>query len=133
MACKKTKQMVITIHDQHLMRKEWSFDFDGQPFQVFMASLIKEMKRLGIVLTVVRNRDVIISINSYADLLNAVKVSSAEDGQSNQCIGHIIGKSPNLDITEDLSSAVKRMAFAPETVAPAHEFRKVCHNCGCGC
>ena len=133
MACKKTKQMVITIHDQHLMRKEWSFDFDGQPFQVLMASLIKEMKRLGIVLTVVRNRDVIISINSYADLLNAVKVSSAEDGQSNQCIGHIIGKSPNLDITEDLSSAVKRMAFAPETVAPANEFRKVCHNCGCGC
>jgi hypothetical protein len=28
---------------------------------------------------------------------------------------------------------VRRIAFAPETIAPADEFRKVCHNCGCGC
>lgn len=133
MACKKLKQMVITIHDQKLVRKEWSFDFDGQLFQTFMVSMSKEMKRLGIDLTVVRNRDVTIVIDSYADLLNAVKLSSAQDGQSNRCIGHIIGKSPNLDIMEDLSTAVRRLAFAPETVVPADEFRKVCHNCGCGC
>jgi hypothetical protein len=76
---------------------------------------------------------VIISINSYADVLNVVKISSAQDGQSNRCVGHIIGKSPNLDIMEDISRAVRRIAFAPETVAPADEFRKVCHNCGCGC
>jgi hypothetical protein len=133
MASKKMKQMVITIHEQKQLRKEWSFDCDGQPFQTFLAGMIKEMKRLGVMLTVMRNRDVIISINSYADVLNTVKISSAQDGQSNQCIGHIIGKSPNLDIMEDISTAVRRMAFAPETVAPANEFRKVCHNCGCGC
>ena len=133
MACKKMKPMVITIHEQNNLRKEWYLDFDGQPFQTFMTGLIKEMKRLGVLLTVVRNRDVIISINSYADLLNVVKISSAHAGQSNHCIGHIIGKSPNLDIMEDISTALRRMAFAPETVAPSNEFRKVCHNCGCGC
>ncbi len=133
MVCKKMKQMVITIHDQNHIRKEWYFDFDGLIFQTFMVGMIKEMKRLGVHLTVIRNRDVSITINSYADLLNAVKISSVQEGQSNQCIGHIIGKSLNLNIMEDISAAVRRMAFAPETVAPAHEFRKVCHNCGCGC
>jgi hypothetical protein len=125
--------MVITIHAQKLLRNEWYVDFDGQLFQTFMAGMIKEMKRLGVLLTVERNRDVIISINSYADVLNVVKIASAQDGQSNCCVGHIIGKSPNLDIMEDISRAVRRIAFAPETVAPADEFRKVCHNCGCGC
>ncbi|MFZ4855719.1 MAG: hypothetical protein ACOYL3_04920 [Desulfuromonadaceae bacterium] len=133
MACKKTKQMIITIHDQKQTGKEWYIDFDDPFFKAFLTGMVKEMKRLGIILTVVRNLDVIISINSYADLLNAVKVSSAEDGQSNQCIGHIIGVSPNLDIREDINTAVRRMAFAPETIPPANEFRKVCHNCGCGC
>lgn len=125
--------MVITIHAQKFLRNEWYVDFDSPPFQSFMAGMIKEMKRLGVTLTVMRNRDAIISINSYADVLNVVKISSAQDGQSNRCVGHIIGKSPNLDIMEDIERAVRRVAFAPETVVPADEFRKVCHNCGCGC
>ena len=133
MACKKTKQMVITFFDQKHLRKDWYIDFDGQLFQGFLAGMIKEMKRLGVLLTVVRNRDAVISINSYADLLNVVKISSPQDGHSNQCVGHIIGKSQGLDIMEDISTAVRRVAFAPETVAPSSEFRKVCHNCGCGC
>lgn len=133
MACKKTKQMVITLLDQKHLRKDWYIDFDGQLFQGFMAGMIKEMKRLGVLLTVVRNRDAVISINSYADLLNVVKISSPQDGHSNQCVGHIIGKSQGLDIMEDISTAVRRVAFAPETVAPSSEFRKICHNCGCGC
>jgi hypothetical protein len=133
MACKKTKQMVITIHDQKHLRKEWFIDFDGLTFQGYLAGMITGMKRLGVLLTVVRNRDEVISINSYADLLNVVRISSPQDGHSNQCVGHIIGKSPGLDIMEDISTAVRRVAFAPETVAPSSEFRKVCHNCGCGC
>jgi hypothetical protein len=133
MACKKTKQMVIKIYDQKHLRKDWFFDFNGQPFQDFLAGMITEMKRLGVLLTIVRNRDAVISINSYADLLNVVKISSPQDGHSNQCVGHIIGKSQGLDIMEDISTAVRRVAFAPETVAPSSEFRKVCHNCGCGC
>lgn len=125
--------MVVTIHDQKHLRKDWYIDFDGQPFQDFLTGMITEMKRLGVLFTVVRNRDAVITINSYADLLNVVKISSPQDGHSNQCVGHIIGKSQGLDIMEDISTAVRRVAFAPETVAPSSEFRKVCHNCGCGC
>ncbi len=125
--------MVITILDQKHLRNDWRFDFDGQPFQEFLAGIISEMERLGVLLTVVHNRDAVITINSYADLLNVVKISSLQDGHSNQCVGHIIGKSQHLDIMEDISTAVRRVAFAPETVAPSSEFRKVCHNCGCGC
>ena len=133
MACKNVKQMVITIFDQNHLKTDWYFDFDGQPFHDFLAGIISEMEPLGVVLSVVRNRDAIISISSYTDMLNVVKISSPQDGHSNQCIGHIIGKSQRCDIMDDISTAVRRVAFAPETIAPASEFRKVCHNCGCGC
>jgi hypothetical protein len=133
MACKQTKQMTVTIFEQQHFRSDWYVDFDGQEFHDFQSELIKEMKRLGVALTVVRNRDAVITINSYADLLNVVKISSPQDGHTNQCVGHIIGKSEHLDIREDIGVAVRRVAFAPETVAPSSEFRKVCHNCGCGC
>ena len=125
--------MVITILEQKHIRNDWYVDFEGLQFQGFLAELTKEMKRLGVLLAVVRNREAVISINSYADLLNVVKISSLQDGHSNQCVGHIIGKSQRLDIMEDIGTAVRRVAFAPETVAPSSEFRKVCHNCGCGC
>lgn len=133
MACKQTKQMVITILEQKHIRQDWYFDFDGLEFQAFLSGIVKEMKRMGVILSIVRNRESVISINSYADLLNVVKISSPQDGHSNQCVGHIIGKSEKLDIMEDIGTAVRRVAFAPETVAPSSEFRKVCHNCGCGC
>ena len=133
MACKQIKQMVLTIFEQNYLRNDWSVDFDGQPFQAYLSGLIKEMKKLGVSLSVVRNRDSVISVNSYADLLNVVKISSLQDGHSNQCVGHIIGKSERLDLKEDIGVAVRRVAFAPETIAPSSEFRKVCHNCGCGC
>jgi hypothetical protein len=94
--------------------------------------MTREMRKLGVALSCVHNRDVTIPINSYADLLNCVKVAS-DDSQGNHCIGHIIGKSEHLDIMEDIGAAIRRIAFAPETIAPAGEFRKVCHNCGCGC
>ena len=133
MASNNAKQMVIIIHEQKYLRNDWYFDFDGQQFQDFLAEIILELERLGVLLTVVRNRDAVISINSYADLLNVVKISSPQDGHSNQCVGHVIGKSKQLDILDDIGTAVRRVAFAPETIAPSSEFRKVCHNCGCGC
>ena len=133
MACKKIKHITMTVFDQEKSVQEWFYDFDEESFQQFCDGLIKDMKKLGIALTLARNREAVIHINSYADLLNVVKISSPEDGHSNQCIGHIIGKSENLDILEDIRIAVRRVAFAPETIAPASEFRKVCHNCGCGC
>ena len=133
MDCKKVKQIRLTILEQKCVRNDWNYDFEGSGFDTFFESLTTDMNKLGIGLELVRNRDAVINITSYADLLNVVKISSPEDGHTNQCIGHIIGKSQNLDIQEDIRIAVRRIAFAPETVAPSSEFRKVCHNCGCGC
>jgi hypothetical protein len=133
MACKALKRITVTILGQEHIRKDWFFDFHGDVFQHFVHGLTKEMRKLGIALEVVHNSDAMIKVNSYADLLNAVKVSSPCDGHLNQCVGHIIGKSEHLDIMEDVRTAITRIAFAPETIAPSSEFRKVCHNCGCGC
>lgn len=133
MTAETLKKLTVTILDQEHIRKDWYIDFDGEVFQSFYNGLIAEMGKLGFNLILVRNHDVTISINSYADLLNTVKISSPEGGHSNQCVGHIIGKSERLDILDDIRTAVRRIAFAPETIAPASEFRKVCHNCGCGC
>jgi hypothetical protein len=132
MAGKAMKSLTVTIFDQQHLRKDWLFDFDGEHFRTFISDMTREMKRSGFSLTCVRNHVVSISINSYADLLNCVKLST-DDSQGAHCIGHIIGKSEHLDIVEDIGTAIRRIAFAPETVAPAGEFRKVCHNCGCGC
>jgi hypothetical protein len=133
MTCKKIKKMTLTVLEQKHIRKEWFYDFDGAGFQHFYEAMSKDMKKLGISVALVRNRDVLITVDSYADLLNVVKISSPDNGHLNQCVGHIIGKSENLDILEDIRTAVNRVAFAPETIAPSSEFRKVCHNCGCGC
>ena len=133
MACKALKQITVTILDQEHVRRDWWFDFDGEAFQRFFVGLTREMRKLGVGLELVRNREIAIRIASYADLLNVVKISSPDGGHSNQCVGHIIGRSEHLDIMEDIGGAVRRIAFAPETIAPAGEFRKVCHNCGCGC
>lgn len=133
MATDTVNRITVTILDQDHVRKEWLFDFDGERFSDYFNGLSEEMAKLGFELTLVRNHDASICINSYADLLNVVKISSPSGGHSNQCVGHIIGKSERLDIMDDIRTAVRRIAFAPETVAPASEFRKVCHNCGCGC
>ena len=132
MAGKALKTLTMTIFEQKHLRGDWLFDFDGEPFRQFLVGMTREMRKLGFTLTCVHNRDVTIPINSYADLLNCVKVSS-DDSQGTHCIGHIIGKSEHLDIVEDIGAAIRRIAFAPETIAPAGEFRKVCHICGCGC
>lgn len=128
-----SKNITLTVLNQEHVKRDWFFDFEGETFQEFVDNLVAEMGKSGIALSLKRNREVVIKISSYADLLNVVKVSSQEDGHTNHCIGHIIGKSGNLSILEDIEVAVRRIAFAPETIAPSGEFRKVCHNCGCGC
>ena len=129
----KRKSIVVTITSQVHQRRDWYVDFEAESFATFFQGLSDEMDHLGITLTRLINRDVTITVNSYADLLNCVKVSSPEDNHHNQCVGHIIGKSEHLDIREDIRRAVRRLAFAPETIEPENVFRKVCHNCGCGC
>lgn len=127
------KKLMLTVYRQNHIRDDWQVDLDGEAFCHFISQLRSELAAFGIEIANSRNDALTVDINSYADLLNAVRISSPLDGFANKCIGHIIGKSPNLDFFEDIRRAVNRVAFAPETIPPDDHNRKVCHNCGCGC
>jgi hypothetical protein len=127
------KKMAVTFYRQNHLRTDWRLDTDSSGFELFFIALVEDMARFGIELTRMDNDDLTIDIDSYADVLNAVRISSPADGFSSLCVGHIIGRSPNLDLMEDIRRAVNRVAFAPETIAPEDSNRRVCHNCGCGC
>jgi hypothetical protein len=127
------KMMRLTCYAQKHKRPEWESALTGISFDLFFAELAQELERFGITLERHEDDSRLIEVNSYVDLLNAVRIGSPSDGISNICVGHVIGKSPRLDPQEDIKRAVNRIAFAPETVAPDQENRKVCHNCGCGC
>ena len=127
------KNMRLTCYGMRHNRPDWVNSLSGISFDLFFAELAQELERFGITLERSEDDGRVIEINSYNDLLNAVRIASPSDGISNVCVGHVIGKSPHLDPQEDIKRAVNRIAFAPETVAPDQENRKVCHNCGCGC
>ncbi len=127
------KAMRLTCYGRELSRPEWEKALSGEGFEQFFAELAGELGRFGIALERLDDAARVIEVKSYADLLNTVRIASPCDGISNVCVGHVIGKSPHLDPQEDIRRAVNRIAFAPETVPPDDENRKVCHNCGCGC
>ena len=127
------KQMRLTCYGRTQSRVEWEGALSGAAFDLFFAELALELERFGVGLERGVACGQVIEVKSYADLLNSVRIASPSDGISNVCVGHVIGKSQHLDPLEDIRRAVNRIAFAPETVPPDDENRKVCHNCGCGC
>ncbi|NVN99021.1 MAG: hypothetical protein HXX17_06815 [Geobacteraceae bacterium] len=127
------KKITISICSQNHIRDNWKVNLEGDEFNAFTEGLSEELAAFGVELDCIRNDVVTVNVNSYADLLNAVRVTSPSDGFINKCVGHIIGQSQNLKLFEDIKRAVNRVAFAPETVEPDDSNRKVCHNCGCGC
>ena len=127
------KKMVVTIYRQNHVRPDWRVDLSSSAYDLFFIELTDDLGRFGIELETVHDENTTVDIHSYADVLNSVRISSPSDNFTNRCIGHIIGKSPHLDLHEDIKRAVNRIAFAPETVAPEDHNRTVCHNCGCGC
>ncbi len=128
-----TKQISLIFYRQNHLRPDWLVELESDDCRRELALLQEELGRCGVTLTLVQNPLFTIDINSYGDLLNAVRITSTEDGFTTICIGHVIGKSPNLHLMEDIRRAVNRIAFAPETVPPEDHNRTVCHNCGCGC
>ena len=127
------KGMRLTCYGRKHSKPDWEKALSGVCFDLFFADLAQELARFGIDLERLEDAGRVIEVKSYADLLTAVRIASPSDGISNVCVGHVIGKSPHLDPQEDIRRAVNRIAFAPETVPPDDENRKVCHNCGCGC
>ena len=127
------KKIVISVCRQNHLRDNWKVDLEGDSFMGFVSDLTRELAGYGVEIESSHNDAVTVNVNSYADLLNAVRITSPADGFINKCIGHIIGQSQNLNFFEDIRRAVNRVAFAPETIQPDESNRKVCHNCGCGC
>ena len=127
------KKMVVTFFRQNHVRPDWRVDMSSSVFELFFIELADDLAKFGVTVSKVTDDETVIDINSYADVLNSVRISSPSDGFSSICIGHIIGKSPHLDLLEDIKRGVNRMAFAPETIAPESHNRQICHNCGCGC
>ena len=128
-----SKKVILTVYDRNNLRDDWQVDLTGAAFTEFQISFKAELSGYGVEFSCQENSAITIDVKSYADLLNAVRVTSPADGVTNRCVGHIIGKSQHLDIFEDIRRAVNRVAFAPETIPPDDNNRKVCHNCGCGC
>lgn len=127
------KEITVVFYRQNHIKDNWKVDLEGSEAERFFSRLAGDLSRAGVVLKRIRNDAFTIDIKSYADLLNAVRISSPDDGFGNVCVGHVIGQSQNLDLMDDIRRAVMRIAFAPETVPPEDHNRKVCHNCGCGC
>lgn len=127
------KKMMISVCSQNYLRDNWKADFNGDAFKLFVKELTDELSGFGVEIDCCHNNALMVNVNSYADLLNVVKITSPADGLINRCIGHIIGQSRNLNLFEDIRRAVNRVAFAPETIQPDEGNLRVCHNCGCGC
>ena len=127
------KKIVVTFYRQNHVRPDWRVDLASSVFELFFIELADDLAKFGVDLARVVDDETVIDIHGYADVLNAVRISSPSDGFSTICIGHIVGKSPHLDLLEDIKRGVNRVAFAPETIAPESHNRQVCHNCGCGC
>jgi hypothetical protein len=128
-----SKQISLIFYRQNHLRPDWQVELTSPEYCQLFSDMTEELKSCGVALVLADNPDFTIDISSYADLLNAVRISSLQDGFGNICLGHVIGKSPNLNLAEDIRRGVNRIAFAPETVPPEDQNRKVCHNCGCGC
>ena len=127
------KLISLILYKQNHLRPDWNVDLASPDYCRFFGELTRELSSCDVLLSLADNPEFTIDINSYGDLLNAVRISSPEDGFTNICLGHVIGVSPNLNLAEDIRRGVNRIAFAPETVPPEDHNRKVCHNCGCGC
>lgn len=127
------RSIEIIFYRQNHLRSDWMVDVNSLQMELFLAELADDLARFEIAVKRIDNDAYTIDVNSYSDVLNSVRISSPVDGFTNVCVGHVIGKSPNLDIFEDIKRAVNRVAFAPDTIPPDDHNRKVCHNCGCGC
>lgn len=127
------KEITVVLYGRRQARTDWSFELDEQTLNEMLDALAAELAPFGITLRLAKEKDVVLEIKGYGDLLNTVRIRSPRDSIGNLCLGHIIGSSPNRDLLADIRRGVNRVAFAPETIEPEGSNKIVCHNCGCGC
>ncbi|MBW6509549.1 MAG: hypothetical protein K0A94_08410 [Desulfuromonadales bacterium] len=130
----QTKKTAISLvfYQRNYLADKWRQMVNQAELDALFAELSRELAPLGFELDIVDD-ETSMDIKGYGDLLNSVRVRCPAHGFGNMCLGHIIGASKNLNLTEDLRRGVNRVCFAPETIEPQGSDKVVCHNCGCGC
>jgi len=126
------KEINVVFYRRNLVG-DARYSIDVNVMNPMLDALAQELDGYKILLSYQDDPDTSMEIKGYADLLNSVRLRSPQDSIYNLCLGHVIGKSVNLDIVEDVKRGVNRVAFAPETIEPEGSSKIVCHNCGCGC
>ena len=129
----KEKSLTVAFYRRNFRRDEWRKAYDEVRLDAFFTRITQDLSSLGIRLQRTEDEAFSIDINGYGDLLNSVRIRCPEQGVGNMCLGHIIGRSANLNLVEDIERGINRVAFAPETIEPEGSDKVVCHNCGCGC
>ncbi|KIH76792.1 hypothetical protein SAMN05660860_00808 [Geoalkalibacter ferrihydriticus] len=127
------KTLTVAFYRRSFKHDEWRKAWDEQQLAAFFAHCTQELASLGFALRQVEDGSVTMDIKGYGDLLNSVRIRCPQQGIGNMCLGHIIGRSANLNLVEDIERGINRVAFAPETIEPEGSDKVVCHNCGCGC
>ena len=126
------KEITITLCRINFI-KEWRYDVDPEQIAALTGELDAEYASIGVNVRFDGEIDHTVEVRGYGDLLNSIRLRSSEAGVGNPCLGHVIGESKECNFLDDIKRGVSRIAFAPEMIEPDGAFKKVCHNCGCGC
>lgn len=127
------KEITVVLYSYNLTSSNWSPDINIEGLEAFIETLNNDLNSLGITVAYLKEPEMVLKVNGYADLLNIIRLRSPKDHIGNRCLGHIIGQSENCDFFQDIRRGVTRIAFAPEMIEPEGSNKVVCHNCGCGC
>ena len=128
-----TREIVVVFYGYRLASTSWRPPAMENDPQRLVDELAREYGKYGIAVRCVEEPDTVLEVKGYGDLLNTVRLRTGDATLGNPCLGHVIGQSANCDLIEDLRRGLSRVAFAPETIEPDGNSKKVCHNCGCGC
>ncbi len=128
-----TKEISLVFYKRHYLADKWRQMVDEAELEALIVALGSELAPLGFDFRPTAEAAMSMDIKGYGDLLNSIRLSCPAHGIANMCLGHVIGVSNNLNLSEDIRRGVNRVCFAPETIEPQGSDKVVCHNCGCGC
>lgn len=129
----KPKEITVVFYSRKYPAGARKYEIDETCLPAYFSELEGEFAPFGVMVAYRHEKDTVIDVKGYGDLLNAIRIRSPRCGIGNPCLGHVIGASQHLDIFEDIRRGINRVAFAPETIEPEGSAKIVCHNCGCGC
>ncbi len=127
------KSITIVVYNRNFLRSDWRQDLDVVAIQRLAEQLNNEFSQFDWKVCFSIDDSQSVDVRGYGDLLNAVRLRATGSSHSNPCLGHVIGASTSCDPLADIKRGINRIVFAPETIEPESAYKKVCHNCGCGC